>query len=227
LSIATERVLAAASGSDGGLGKITTIPASGVLYVRCGCGDSVKRLDWNVKCDKACVVQLYRTRSIVESVTLTLASLVDGETLVINGLTYTAEDTAGDCAVATRKFYTGGADDTADATALTALINDADSGALGFAATSALGVVTLVPTTAPTIQAATGTAGGHCTVASTTLTGLVRDGAATTVASGDTTTAGVFYEQDVSGWPYAYLGLTNSDGAAAATVTVKATPYSG
>jgi hypothetical protein len=121
-----ELVLAAASGSSGGLGLIGTLLAADVMYVRCP-NDSFGRtdlIDWRVSCNKSHTVQLYRARSIVDAPTVTLASMADGETgPLLNGLTYTAEDTAGSAAWASRKYYTGGADDTADAVQLAALIN--------------------------------------------------------------------------------------------------------
>ena len=122
----TELVLAAASGSSGGLGLIGTLLAADIMYVRCP-NDSwgrTDKIDWRVQCNKAHAVQLYRARSVVDSVTVTLASMADTETgPLLNGLTYTAEDTAADAAWASRKYYTGGADNTADAVQLAALIN--------------------------------------------------------------------------------------------------------
>jgi len=50
MSLSTELVLAAASGSTDGLGLIVDIPTSATLYVRCpGAG----RVDWQVKCNRA------------------------------------------------------------------------------------------------------------------------------------------------------------------------------
>lgn len=122
----TEVVLAAASGSSGGLGKTGTLLASDTRYVRLdnsGFGRT-DHVTWRVQADKAHAVQLYRARSVVDSVTVTLSSMADGETgPLLNGLTYTAEDTAADAAWASRYYYTGGADATADAVQLAALIN--------------------------------------------------------------------------------------------------------
>jgi len=123
----TEVILAAATGSAGGLGKIAAIPATtGKLLVRLdnlGFGRAAK-IDWRVKTDQACTVQPLRASGVVNAATVTLASMADTETgPIINGLTYTAEDTATDAAAASRKYYTGGADDTADAVKLAALIN--------------------------------------------------------------------------------------------------------
>ena len=121
-----EQVLASATGSDGGLGKVGTLLASGVMYVRldnAGFG-STDLVSWRAKCDKAHSIQLYRSRSRVDSATVTLSGVADGETgPILNGLTYTAEDTAGSAAWATRYFYTGGANPTADAVQLAKVIN--------------------------------------------------------------------------------------------------------
>lgn len=223
----SEVTLAKATGSSTGLGKIGTVPVAGVLYVRLNCDKNVEKVDWQVLCDKAHTVQLYRARTIVQSTTLTLAALANTETLLINGLTYTGHtDTT---TVATRAFKIDG-DDTADAVALAGVINNPASGTLGLTATSALGVVTVTPSAvggASIIQAVTGTAAGHCVVASTTLTGLVRQGGATSGVAADTTSAGALYEQWVDGWPYAYLSITNNDASNAATPVVKATRYWG
>jgi len=321
MSLSNELVLAAASGSTGGLGLIGTIPASGLLYVRCPTG-AAGRLDWYVKCDKANVVQLYRTRSIVDSVTLDVSgnAMANTETITFNGLTFTAHtDTnvratrqyaidgigtadavelaaainygtaltvtacdLGETIIVTgvggsTQTYTGAAAEdlaarsftrTNAATAaasiarcinrdtatsgVTAVVSDGAEVALtntastaiavtnalghitvtnygvpGVTATPVAGIVTVVPTTATVLQAATGTAAGHCTVTHTTLASLIRHGAATTNAAGDTTTAGLFYEQVARKWPHCYLGITNSDAGAAATVTVKAQGYAG
>lgn len=219
--------IAAATGSNGGLGKIGTLPAtSGFLLAHVPCGPEIEKIEWILKSDNAGTHQLYRSEKIIESVTLTLASLADTETLIVNGLTFTAEDTEDDALASGRKFYTGGADDTADAVALTALINDASYGVPGVYASSAAAVVTLVPEGkfgASLIQAVTGTAGGHCTVAASALTGLTKQGGSVVTAA-DAASGGYIIEQAVNGWPYAYIGLTNTDGDAA-TVTLKAARY--
>ena len=221
--MAPEQILAAATGSDGGLGLIGTIPNNGILYVRCQAGARTRRVDWALQINQTHDYQLYRSREIAQTVTLTLSSLADGETLVINGLTYTAKDAGS--TPASRYFNTGGADDAADAAALAAVINNAASGTLGITATSALGVVTLVPSSAagaPVIQAVTGTAAGHCVVADNTLANLITDGSAVTTAAANNTTAGKVIAQSVNYWDYAYLGVTNKSGSAAATAVVKA-----
>ena len=98
----------------------------------------------------------------------------------------------------------------------------------GVTATSALGVVTVVPiddTGATVLQSVTGTAAGDWAVAYTTLTGLELDGAATVDAAANSTTNGKLYEQSMNGWEYGYLQLTNKSGAGAMTATVAATPH--
>ena len=147
------------------------------------------------------------------------------ETIIINGLTYTGHtDTT---TVATRTFSIAG-DNDADAVALAGVINNAASGTLGIVAVaSAGGVVTLTCTTATVLQAVTGTAAGHCVVASTTLTNLTKVDAAVAdaTAAGNATTAGTLFEQWVDGIPQVYLGITNNSGADAATVVVGATRF--
>jgi hypothetical protein len=76
----------------------------------------------------------------VKEATVTLATCTAAETVVINGLTFTAH--ASTTTVADREFSIGG-DDTADAAALVTCINDATYGVPGVFASSALGVVTL------------------------------------------------------------------------------------
>jgi len=79
----------------------------------------------------------------VTELTITLASVLADETIVVNGLTFTAHATV--TTVADREFSISG-DDTADAAALVTCINDSVYGCPGVTATSALGVVTLVST---------------------------------------------------------------------------------
>lgn len=222
----SEVTLAKATGSSSGLGKIGTIPAAGVLYVRLNCDKNVEKVDWQVEADGSHTVQLYRARSIVQGVALTLASLADGETLVVNGLTYTAKD-AGSIP-ASRFFDSGGADAAADAAALAAVINNPASGTLGLMATSAAGVVSVVPSAvagATTVQAVTGTAAGHCAVASTTLTGLVKHGYASAARTTTAAYGGDTYEQWCDGWPYCYISITSTEVANAIIPVVKATRY--
>jgi hypothetical protein len=121
-----EVILAAATGSTGGLGKIATIAAAGVLYVRADASEQpYSKVDWRVQCNKVHTVQAYKARSIVNGGTITLsANRVDDEdTFTLNGLTYQAEATAGSAAYATRYWKSNGADESADAAALAALIN--------------------------------------------------------------------------------------------------------
>lgn len=124
----TEIVLADASASTGGLGKVGVVLAtSGTLLVRCpneGFGRS-SLVDWRIKSDQAWGYTLYRSH-VLPSATITFAdatAIDDGNTFILNGLTYTAEDTATDAAWASRKFYSGGADAAADAVQVAALIN--------------------------------------------------------------------------------------------------------
>ena len=121
---ATEIVPAKATGSTGGLGKITTMVQNVPDYVRVDTrAVPYGYVDWRIQCSKQHDVQLYKARSIVDNVTLTLSDFTEADTLVINGLTYTGESTANTADYASRKASTAGASDTLDATALAAVIN--------------------------------------------------------------------------------------------------------
>ena len=314
-SIDPEVVVAGAAST---LGKIGTVAQNVPLYVRCDCTDKPwTAVKWRINSDKACTYQFMTAIPAAgvfaraESVTVTLASIANTETGVINALTFTAVDAAASVDYAAHNFYTGGADATADAaslrkainggtkitlasvaagekivvagftytahattttpanrefaingtdaqdaTALASCINDGTygsglaiaceangatvsfegttactgsagatvaqwTGVPGVTATIALGVVTIVPTTATVIQAVTGTAAGHWAVASTTLTKLTWDGAVVTLAA-NSTTAGATVLQYIDGHPYPYLCVIPTE-AAAATIAVGAT----
>lgn len=75
--------------------------------------------------------------------TLTLATVTAGSAVTINGLTFTAH--ASTTTPANREFSVAG-DDTADAAALTGLINDATYGVPGVKATANAGAITLTAT---------------------------------------------------------------------------------
>lgn len=79
----------------------------------------------------------------VTEMTITLANVAAADIVKINGLTFTAH--ANTTTASSRQFKIDG-DDTADAAALTGLINDATYGVPGVTATSALGVITLKST---------------------------------------------------------------------------------
>lgn len=79
----------------------------------------------------------------VSELTITLLNVANGETIIINGLTFTAHtDTT---TVADREFKIDG-DDEADAAALVECINDPTYGVPGVTASNAVAVITLVST---------------------------------------------------------------------------------
>lgn len=229
----SETVVAAASGSTAGLGKISTIPASGVNYFRIDCDRNVQKVDWQVQCNKSHSVQLYRARTNVTggTITFTDATAVDDEdTFMLNGLTFTAEATEVEATPASRQFYL--ASQAGGAAALAVLLADATYGVPGIGAITVTApattdVLTIAAGSAPVYQfnQTAGSDAAEIAWAETTLSGLVAHGAAVTGVALNSTTAGTFYEQWCDGWPYCYLGLTNGDGGAAATVVVKATRY--
>ena len=148
-------VLAKATGSEDGMGKIATLASTETVYIRCDCSDQAyAAVDWIVNTDAKVDLSFYVAREVADEVTATLSSFVDTDTIVINGLTYTGESTAGDAAWASRKFLTE-TSDTADAAELAACIN-ADY-AVTTAGTSVAGTDKLTITTdegAHTITAA-------------------------------------------------------------------------
>lgn len=81
--------------------------------------------------------------TLVTELTITLATVLNTESIVINGLTFTAHTDTEDKTI--RQFDISG-NDTADAASLVNCINDPTYGVPGITATSALGVVTLVST---------------------------------------------------------------------------------
>ena len=117
-------VLAGATTSAGGLGKLATLAASENVYVRCDCSDRPhENVDFLVKTTAKVDLSWYVSRTLADNVTLTLASFTEGDTIVLNGLTLTGESTAADALFASRKFSTAGGTDTLDAAELVKLIN--------------------------------------------------------------------------------------------------------
>lgn len=128
----SEKTLVGATGSANGLGVITTVPAAATIYVRCDTDRDVSKVDWQVKCDKASAVQLYRARTNVTGGTLTLTDATavdDADNFVFNGLTFAAETTESDAVASARKWYH--ASQAAGAAALAALLADATYGVPG------------------------------------------------------------------------------------------------
>lgn len=228
MRLSSEVILADASASTGGLGKIGTVAAAEVLYVRIPCGGTVERVLWRVKCNKAHTVTLYRCATI-PTATLTMADATavdDGDTFVLNGLTFTAETTEGDASAAARKWYHPS--QAAGAVNLAALLMDATYGVPGLASASAAAVdatdvITITSSTNSVLQFGQGTsASNEIAFSNSVLASLVKDGAAVSGLADNSTTAGTHYEQYVNGWEQAYLAITNNDGSNAATVTVAA-----
>jgi hypothetical protein len=226
-------ILAAAAGSDGGLGKIGTVPVAGTIYIRADLDDrSVAKLHWQIQCDKAWKYRLFLAHRNVTKATITLADATavdDGDTCVLNGETYTAESTEEDADAATRTFWTG-ATNAACAANLAAQLLDADYGCPGITArvnaVDATDVITIEATTAPLLQFAQGGSDAdEIAWAETTLAQLVPQGAQSAQQAANSTTGGSLVEQDIYGWPYAYIALSNDDGAAAATFVARLITY--
>jgi hypothetical protein len=191
--------------------------------------DGTHRVKWVVEGNKAFSAQPYIAESNPLSGTLTLTDATavdDGDTFVLNGLTFTGEATEGDASAAARKYWLG-ANNAAAAVNLTALLNDATYGVPGFeftvAAVDATDVITFTATTATALHFAQGTsAANEIAFADTTLASLMKAETAVADASatGNATTAGTVIEQDNDGF-VPVLGLTNSDAADAMTPVIK------
>lgn len=163
-----DTVLAGASTSAGGLGKLAALGASETVYVRCDCSDKCyEYVDWLLNTSAKVDVGFYVARSIEDEVTLTLASFTDADTIVLNGCTITGESTANTAAYASRKFSTAGGTDTLDAAALAALIN-ADY-AVVTAGTSVAGTDKLLITTDDGLHTLTARASADLTLGEYTL----------------------------------------------------------
>lgn len=206
-----------------------TLAASGVVYVRADClthTPATYAVDWRVKSNKASTMLFYRSRTIANGATITLATAtrVDvDDTCVINGVTLTAKASG----TVANTWVQGKASATLDAVELAAAIN---LYVPGIAATSSGEVITLAPVAssdypqgAPTILWGQGTsAANELAFASTTLASLIKDGAIASVTGADnSTTAGTIYHQRAYGYPYCYIGYTDTAGET--TLTIGAT----
>lgn len=226
-------VIAAAAGSYGGLGKIGTVPAAATIYIRADLDDrSVAKMHWQVQCDKAWKYQLFLAHANATGGTITFADATavdDEDNFIFNGETYTCEATEAEATPATRQYFIG-ASNAAAAANLAALLIDDDYGCPGITtrvnAVDATDVITVKATTAPLLQFAQGTsAADEIAWAETTLAQLVPQGAQSAEQAANDTTGGDLVAQDIYGWPFAYIALTNADGADAATFVVRSITY--
>lgn len=228
-----DKVIAAASGSYGGLGKIGTVAAAATLYIRADLNTrAVAKMHWQVQCDKAWKYQLFLAHANVTGATITFADAAavdDEDNFVLNGETFTCESTEVEATAASRQYYIGASNAAACANCAT-LLTDDDYGVPGITtrvnAVGATDVITIEATTAPLLQFAQGTsAASEIAWAETTLAHLVPVAAQSAEQAANSTTDGELVAQDVYGWPYAYIALTNNDGADAATFVVKLITY--
>jgi len=107
--------------------------------------------------------------TLVAEMTLTLATVLVGDTVTINGLTYTAAAAAD---LPNRVFDQSGTD-TQDAASLVLAINHATAGVPGVTATNAAGVVTLVATEPGEVAITATSVGGTITIATLRAIGYV------------------------------------------------------
>jgi hypothetical protein len=128
------------------LGTVVAVPLS--TPVEIPAGDSKTFVVKGQLDDDQVLTGVTVTGSVVSGVKLTLATVADGETLVINGFTFTAEDVIGNVTVADREFTIEG-NDTADATALEGILTDATYGVPGLTVVQDGATITLF---APIVQ---------------------------------------------------------------------------
>lgn len=121
-ALSTESVLAAATGSAGGLGKVAAMAENDIIYVRCAT-DPARDVEWRVNATKVHAVQLYKARTVVDSVDVTLNAIANGNVVIINGVTLTGKTDAAAAHAHDGYFRVDGADDDADAVILALLIN--------------------------------------------------------------------------------------------------------
>jgi hypothetical protein len=116
-------VLAAPTGSTGGLGKLAaTIANTQVIYVRFDASTRpYQYVDWVTSHAQQADLVFYKAQSIVDNVTLTLASFTEDDVIILNGLSLEGDTTAAQALYSGRLFYCSG--DNADALALSKLIN--------------------------------------------------------------------------------------------------------
>jgi hypothetical protein len=118
-ALSTETVVAGAASV---LGKLATLAENEVVYVRCAT-DPARDVEWRVKADKIHAVQLYKARTIVDSVDITLNAIADTNEIYINGLLLTGKANAAAAHAHDRYFSVDASGNDADAVVLAALIN--------------------------------------------------------------------------------------------------------
>lgn len=215
-------------------GRIGTVAAGATIIVAMSCDDfPVTKVDWAIDCDKSWSYQLGRANNnpLTATITLTDATAVDdGDTFVLNGLTFTAESTEGDALAANRKYYIPS--QALAAANLAALLLDETYGVPGLAtaavtAPGSTDVITLACDDATVLQFGQGTsAANEIAWAETSKLNIDMQSA---LITGKTTTAAwaaeVIPDHYIDGWGWACILLTNNDGANAATFEVRGTRY--
>lgn len=221
-------IIAGATGSAGGLGKIGTLVQNATMWVRVPVSDKTGRVKVWPKCNKAHEVQAYLGESnalLTGTLTLADAAPVDaGDTFEFNGLTYEAAAAAD---LPARK-YALGADNAAAAVNLCALLSHDSYGVPGFTFTSApsgaTDVISFVNTTATALLFNQGTSdAAEIAFASTVAANLRPEGALLSGKPANTTTKGYAIDLYNDGLvPYFSLKQTE---ALAATIVFEAARF--
>lgn len=193
------------------------LAASGVTYVRADCNKQTpgtSAIDWRVKSDKASTMLFYKSRTNAQTYTITLATAtrVDvDDTCILNGVTLTAKASG-----TVADTWVQGLDSAdLDAASLCACIN---ASIAGVSATANAAVITIVPTTASGVIFGQGTSDANeIAFADNTLANLSKDAAVAAVTgAANNTTKGTLYRQMADGYPFCYLGYTDTSAAVTA-----------
>jgi hypothetical protein len=220
----------AGTGSTSGKLPADAVANSGILYVTMPNPDAKAYIDWLITSDVQYTYQLGRNLSHPLGCTLTLTDATgvdDGDTFLLNSLTFTAESTESDATAAARKYYIPS--QVLAATNLRTLLLDATYGVPGIAS-----IVQTAPTTTDVLTIAcdedcTALCFGQGTsaaneVAYADLAGasFCADAAVSSNIAATTGTKGNVVTQTIGGWSFGILKLTNTSGAAAANFHVRA-----
>jgi hypothetical protein len=193
------------------------------VFVRVPCAatsPATSRVLVRISANQSHTVNFYAARSVMNAPTMALTNVLNGHTVAINGLTFTAHtDTTVE---ATGQFSIAGTD-AQDAAELVKCINTRFA-ALGLSAAVTSGsTITLTATTATTTQCV---AGQGTIVCSQTMPSTLAKLLSAPNSSGradNSATAGDVYDVWMDGAPHLYVGVTSNAAAAAMTLVVGGT----
>lgn len=219
----------AGTGSTSGKLAADAVANAGVLYVAMPNPDGKQYIDWLITSDQQYTYQLGRNLSHPLGCTLTLTDATgvdDGDTFLLNSLTFSAESTELDAVAADRKYYIPS--QVLAATNLAALLLNADYGVPGIDAIAQTAPTTTDVLTISCNDDCTALCFGQGTSAANEIayvdlasTNFAADAAVSSNVAATTGSKGNIVTQTIGGWPYGILKLTNTSGSAAANFQVR------